>query len=120
VDRSVVTKWTLVSLAMLAAGIFTFTIGVAGAMFAMRSAVGNYDFRDAVFGLSPANLDYSVKNGIWSGGFGIAVLLMSYLVCLQSKLHRGVAIVVSLGIALTAVIASLCFKWFSWAAEASV
>jgi hypothetical protein len=89
-------------------------------MYAMRSAVGTYDLQDAVFGLSPANLDYSVESGFWSGGIGIAVLLLSCLLCLQKELHSGVAIAISVGIAFTAVIAITWIKWFSWVAMAGV
>lgn len=104
----------------LAAGPLILAVGVGGAMCAMRSAVGKYTFDEAAFGLSPANLKYSVESGFWSGGIGIAVLLLSWHVCLRRKLTSGVTFATSVGIAVTAVVAITFVKCFYWAAMSSV
>ncbi|MDP1829153.1 MAG: hypothetical protein Q8L48_38170 [Archangium sp.] len=89
---------------------FVLTLACAGAVLAMRLAVGEYQCPDAVLGLSPANINYALACG------GVVTLSALALGALVEKRKPRLGQPVSLGVALL----GSAMLWLFWAASASV
>lgn len=96
---------------MLVSVLFICTISVIGAMCTVRSVTGPYNGSDAIFGLSPERMDAAFEIAFLPGAIGIAVLLLSCLVCLLQKQRIADAIPISVKISFTVVIAITIMQW---------
>ena len=104
----------VLGIGILASAVFIWAFGVCAAVFAMRVAVGRYDRDDAVVGLSPANLTYSLQSGYWIAGMGVAALLLSYFACVSMRIRGEVSMSLSIAVALVTVVAITFVNWLSW------
>ena len=102
------------AIGVLAGTAIIWALGVAAALCTMRLAVGRYDWDDAVLGLSPANLAYSLRSGYWAGGISAGILLITYFVSVSLRVNAGNSLRLSVALALAGLIAIMFVNWLSW------